>query len=246
MLALARTVDDAAHHGHLHVLDAWIAQLPQWHLGAQVLVDLLRQFLERGAGGAAASGACGHAGVERAQAERLQDLERDDHFLRARFARLGRQRNADRVADAFLQQHCQRSARRHGALGAHAGLREAQMQRVVAAPCQCTVDADEVLYARHLARQDDLVRSQAERLGTPGRLDRRSEDGAVHDLLRLEGIRQPGVVIHHLRQQFLVEAAPVDADAHRLAITRCHLDHLSELPVVLVALAHVARVDAVL
>ena len=86
-----------------------IARLPDRHLRAQEVVDLLGQFLERGARGAAAAGAGGDARVEDAQAQRLQDLERDHHFLRARLARLRRQRDADRVADALLQQ--QRRAR---------------------------------------------------------------------------------------------------------------------------------------
>ena len=54
------------------------------------------------------------------------------------------------------------------------------------------------------------------------------------------------VRVHHAGQQFLVEAAPVDADAHRLVVLRRGFDHLRELAVVLVALANVAGVDAVL
>ena len=46
---------------------------------------------------------------------------------------LGRQRHADRVADALLQQHGHRRGRRDDALAAHAGLGEAQVQRIVAA-----------------------------------------------------------------------------------------------------------------
>ena len=108
MLALAGAVDDAAHHRDLHLLDAGVARLPHRHLRAQVVVDLLGQLLEGGAGGAAAARAGGDARVERAQAERLQDLERDHDLLGARLAGLRRQRDADRVADAFLQQHRQR------------------------------------------------------------------------------------------------------------------------------------------
>jgi hypothetical protein len=63
---------------------------------------------------------------------------------------------------------------------------------------------------------------------------------AVHDLPRLLRLGAAGVVVHHLRQQLLVEAAPVDADAHRLGDARGDLDHLRELPVVLLALADVA------
>src|SRR5574341_1010735 len=49
MLALARPVDDAAHDGDFHVLDARVLALPRRHLGAQEVVDLLGEFLEGGA-----------------------------------------------------------------------------------------------------------------------------------------------------------------------------------------------------
>ena len=62
-------------------------------------------------------------------------------------------------------------------------------------------------------------------------------------VLRLGAAR---VLVHQLGEQLLVEAAPVDADAHRLVVAHRRLDHLRELAVVLVALADVARVDAVL
>jgi hypothetical protein len=54
------------------------------------------------------------------------------------------------------------------------------------------------------------------------------------------------VFVHDARQQRLVQAAPVDADAHRLVVARRHFDHLRKLRIALGALAHVARVDAVL
>jgi hypothetical protein len=77
---------------------------------AQVVVDLLGQFLEHRAGGAAAARAGRHAGVEGAQAQRLQDLQRHHHLLRARLAGLRRQADADGVADAFLQQQASATA----------------------------------------------------------------------------------------------------------------------------------------
>ena len=80
----------------------------------------------------------------------------------------------------------------------------------------------------------------------PCRLDRRHNDRAVHDLLRLERFHQLRVIVHHARQQLLIKAAPVDADAHRLVVLRGGFDHQRELAVVLVALAHIAGVDAVL
>ena len=86
----------------------------------------------------------GHAttiGVNDAQAHRLQDLLRHDDFLRAVAAGLRRERDADRVADAFLQQHGHAGGRGDDALRAHAGLGQAEVQRVVAARREVAVDA---------------------------------------------------------------------------------------------------------
>src|SRR6185503_9075472 len=52
------------------------------------------------------------------------------------------------------------------------------------------------------------------------------------------------VLVHHARDQFRVEAAPVDADAHRLAVAAGELDHGRELFVAFRAAPDVARVDA--
>ena len=85
MLAFAGAVDDAAHHRDLHVLDAGVLAAPDRHGRAQVVVDLLGQFLEGGAGGAATARASGDAGHEHAQAQRLQAVG-VDRFQRQRAA----------------------------------------------------------------------------------------------------------------------------------------------------------------
>ena len=134
VLALTRAVDDAAHHGHLELLDPGILLAPNRHLRAQEIVDLLGQFLERRAGGTSAAGTRRDTGHERSRTpERLQNLGGDHHFLGTGFARRRRQRNPDRVANALLQQDRQRRARGHHALGAHARFGQPEMQRVVAA-----------------------------------------------------------------------------------------------------------------
>ncbi len=48
-----------------------------------------------------------------------------------------------------------------------------------------------------------------------------------------------------MRQQFLVERTPVGADADTLAVLRGELDDSAELPVLLLAEADIARIDAV-
>ena len=54
------------------------------------------------------------------------------------------------------------------------------------------------------------------------------------------------VVVHHPREQRLVETAPVDADAHRFPVRDRDLDQGRELGVALAAFADVARIDPVL
>jgi hypothetical protein len=57
-------------------------------------------------------------------------------------------------------------------------------------------------------------------------------------------LRQARVLVHHAREQFRVEATPVDADAHRLAVATGKFDHGRELIVALGATPDIARVDA--
>ena len=53
------------------------------------------------------------------------------------------------------------------------------------------------------------------------------------------------VVVHHAGEQLLIEAAPVHADAHGLAVLQRDLDNVGELLVALVAEADIAGIDAV-
>ncbi len=49
-----------------------------------------------------------------------------------------------------------------------------------------------------------------------------------------------------MRQQFLIERAPIDADAHRLAVADRGLDDGAELAVLLFLEADIAGIDAIL
>ena len=163
--ALARPVDDAAHHRDVEAFDAGIARLPFRHRFANEVLDAGGELLERRRGGAAAAGAGGDQRHEGAQAQRLQQFLADFHFQRAVAVRLGRQRDADGVADALLQQHAHRRRRGDDALRAHAGLGEAEMQRVIGAPRQLGIDGDQILHRRHFAGDDDFRARQADLLG---------------------------------------------------------------------------------
>ena len=137
----------------------------------------------------------------------------------------------------LLQEHGHRRRRRDDALAAHARFGEAEMQRVVAAAREIGVDGDQVLHVRDLARQDDPLGRQSERFGLRRAFERRRDERFAHDRFGFRGARVARVVVHHARQQRLVEAAPVDADAHRLVVADRELDQRGELRIALAALA---------
>ena len=102
--------------------------------------------------------------------------------LRARFARLGRQRDADGVADAFLQQHrraprsrprcpCCPCRLRSGPGAGHSPQRAGQI----------AVDRDQFLHAADLARDDDARRPAGRaRSRLRGRIQRRADQRLAH------------------------------------------------------------------
>ena len=53
------------------------------------------------------------------------------------------------------------------------------------------------------------------------------------------------VLVHQPGQEFLVERAPIDADAHRLVVADGGLDDRAKLPIALVLEADIAGIDAV-
>ena len=119
------------------------------------------------------------------------------------------------------------------------------MQGIVATLCQCAIDGNQVLHAADLARQQNLPFRHAQFCCAVGRADGRSNQRLVHDLLGAPGRAACVIGIHQVGQQILVEAAPIDANAHRFVPTQGGLNHLGKLLVFLVAFAHVAGIDAV-
>src|SRR5581483_4759455 len=83
----AGAVDDAPHYGEFHLFDARVVRLPSRHLLAEIGLNLLGHFLEKGASGASATGTGGDLRGEAANAHGLQDLLGDAHFLRTISAR---------------------------------------------------------------------------------------------------------------------------------------------------------------
>ena len=124
---------------------------------AHVLLNALGQLLERRRRRPAAAGAGGDRRRERAQAERLQDLARGVHLFAPIAAGPRRERHANRVADAFVQQNRQRRRRPRDALHAHAGFGEAEVQRLIRLLREVAIDGDQIARPRDLARNDDLI-----------------------------------------------------------------------------------------
>ncbi len=118
------------------------------------------------------------------------------------------------------------------------------MQRIVAALREVGVNGDQVLHVGDLAGQDDPIPGQAELLGTLRALERRDDQRVAHHRIRGPGLAARGVGVHHPREQRRVEAAPVDADAHRLVELDRLFDQHGELRIALVPLADVAGIDA--
>ena len=159
----------------------------------------------------------------------------------------GRERDANGVADAFLQQHAESGGGGDNAFRAHAGFGKSEVQRVVAARGERAVDVDQVLHAADFGAQDDLVVSA-------GRIFRRAaaECSALTTMASMvtsraslgSGSREFSSIMRVSRA--LVERAPVHADAHRLLVLDGDFDHGAEVVVVLAADADVAGIDAVL
>src|SRR5262245_24433499 len=105
---------------------------PDRHLFPEVSLNLLGHLLEERAGGAPAAWARRNLRGKRAQFERLENLLANNDFFGTVPVGSGSQRDANRVANAFLKENCQSRRRSDNALGPHAGLGQPEMERIVA------------------------------------------------------------------------------------------------------------------
>src|SRR6185437_15495905 len=176
----------------------------------------------------------------------LQNLLRGKDFFRTVAAGLGGERNADGVADAGKEQWGKPGGGGDEALGAHAGLSEAEVQGVVAAGGKIGIDIDEVADAGDFGRQDDLVVPQTILFSGSGGVQGADDHGFYHDVAGRAGGGGFRVLVHHAGEQGLVQRAPVDADADGFLVFHRALDHGAEIVVVFAADGDVAGIDAVL
>src|SRR6185312_8275036 len=177
VLGFAGAVDDAAHYRDVEPLDARIARLPFRHGVADEVLDAGGELLESGRGGAAAARTGGDQRHEGAQPHGLEEFLRHLDFESAVAVRLRRERNADGVADALLQENAHGGRRGDHALASHAGFGQPEVERVIAAPRHFGVDADQILHGRHFGRENDAVLRQADVLGALRRQQRRLDHG---------------------------------------------------------------------
>src|SRR4051812_22846810 len=105
MFGFARAVDYAAHYRNFHFFHADVTALPRWHRLTKIRLNLLRHFLEEGAGSTSATGARRHLRSKAADSHGLKNLLRYANFLGAIATRRWSKRNANGVANTFLQQH---------------------------------------------------------------------------------------------------------------------------------------------
>ena len=120
------------------------------------------------------------------------------------------------------------------------------MQRLARALGELAINGDQVLRPGDFAGDDDLVFAQAALQGQFGRFHAGQDHALVDDFLGGEAQDTVGVFLHLAHDQFLVERAAIDADAHGLAMIARDRADGGELFVAPLAGAHVAGIDAVL
>ena len=144
---------------------------------------------------------------EERKAHGLQHLLRDVDFTRAVAAGLG----VSEMRIVSPMPSCSRIAERRGRrddpLRAHARFGQAEMESIVTARRQHTVNRDQVLHSRDLGRDDDLIAPSpisSARACRAGRL----HHGFMHHRARFERRVRLGVLVHQRGQQCLVERSP--------------------------------------
>src|SRR5690606_6479987 len=155
------------------------------------------------------------------QAQRLENVETDLDLL----DRIGRQRDADGVANALGEQHAQTDSRLHGAGTQAAGLGDPQVQRLDDLGRQLTVGGHRHEHVRGLHADLEVLEVQAIEV-----LD--MTQCGLHQRFRGR--------FAVLFLQVLLQRAGVDADADRDALVTGGIDHRAYA----ILATDVARIDA--
>jgi hypothetical protein len=146
-----------------------------------------------------------------------------------------------------LQQDAHGRGRGDDALGAHAGLGQAQMQRMVGAARQFGIDGDQILHLADLGRQNDRLRGRPVSSASAADMQRRLDDGFAGHVARAQRRTVGGVLVHQPGQQHSWSSDPQLTPMRTgLSYSDRHFDDVDELPVALFLEADIARIDAVL
>ncbi|QTK80304.1 hypothetical protein AT6N2_C2742 [Agrobacterium tumefaciens] len=168
VFAFAGAIDDAAHDGDVERLDTGIFLTPGRHVLTNVVLDVLGELLEDSGRGPSTAGTCRNDWNELTETHHLQQFLSHLHLTGTVAIRLGRERYADRVANAMLQHITHGGGGGDDALRTHARLGQAQMQGVVGSFRQHRIDGDQVLNLTDFSRQDDAIARQADLFGKLG------------------------------------------------------------------------------
>ena len=175
----------------------------------------------------------------------MQNLLCDKDLLAAITVGLGCERHTDRVTNAFGQENRERRTAGHDAFGAHARFGEPEMERIVASCRKTSITFHEVRHDGNFCTDNDLVVREPHLFGQCRRTERALQHGVHVDILRITRRVGAGVSVHHLREQVLVERAPVHADAHRLVVIDRRLHDGREVCIAALG-ADVPGIDAIL
>ena len=96
-----------------------------------------------------------------------------------------------------------------------------------------------------LARQHDLVGAHPQFFGAGRVFKGRGDKCRTRHFRNILGLGQGGIFIHQAGQKILVQAAPVDADAHRAVIFQRRFNHRRKLAIALFLEPNIARINPV-
>ena len=119
------------------------------------------------------------------------------------------------------------------------------MQRLFGFRGEIAVNSDEVAGPRGLARNDDLVVTEAGFEGEFGRFQGGNDHALVDDFFRLFAEIFVGIFLHLAHDELLIEGAAVHADADGLAVITRYFANSGELFIAALACANVTRINAV-
>ena len=119
------------------------------------------------------------------------------------------------------------------------------MQRLFGFRGEIAVNSDEVAGPRGLARNDDLVVTEAGFEGEFGRFQGGNDHALVDDFFRLFAEIFVGIFLHLAHDELLIEGAAVHADANGLAVITRDFADGGELFIAALACANVTRINAV-